>query len=426
MSTKRLVLQNSALNFVAGISQRIGQALIFILVARQLTAAEAGVFKLSITYTSILLALSLWGLDQLLIRDVSRNKEKAGHYLSNFLLLRVLLATFMWLGLAFFLPLLSYTTETHHLILIMATTIIPSSISDIYHAVWVAFEDMKKFSAVMLFFSMLRLGGGVFILWKQQQLVLIAYWFLAVSIAEMFVNAWITSRRSDVMVKSWKADFSFLRKMLKAATPLIFVYFILTVEYQFDTILLSFFWPNDEVGTYGTAVTILTLSLFLTRSFQLAIFPIISRAYQDSSLYLQRVYTQSMKFLLVTSFFIALSISLFSNQIIYLIFGNGYEESGRMLSILIWAFFIAAFNVPNSRLLIAANHQRMMVVFALLSLVGNLAFSLWLVPLFGGIGTAWARVLSMPLYSIPAFIYVQRHISQINWRDFWKFDFDLN
>ena len=217
---------------------------------------------------------------------------------------------------------------------------------------------------------------------------------------------------------------AFWTRNLKLATPLIFVYLILTVEYQFDSIILSLFWPEEEVGTYGTAVTILTLCLFLTRSFQLAIFPVISRAYNTSQTYLQRVYLQSMKFLLLASFPIALTISLFSTEVIQVLFGSGYEDAGPMLRILIWAFFISAFNVANSRLLIVANRQRMMALFAFFSMTGSLLLSLWLVPRLGGIGTAWARVLAMPFYSIPALFYVQRHLCRVSWRDFWRLDFN--
>jgi O-antigen/teichoic acid export membrane protein len=123
---------------------------------------------------------------------------------------------------------------------------------------------------------------------------------------------------------------------------------------------------------------------------------------------------------------IALIISLFSNHIIQTIFGSEYQAAGPMLKVLIWAFFISALNVSNSRMLIVANHQQKMALFALFSTVGNVTLSLLLVPRFGGMGTAWARILAMPLYSIPALIYVQRHITKINWYDFWRFDFKFS
>ncbi|MCP4360745.1 MAG: flippase [Chloroflexi bacterium] len=421
MSTRRRVLRNSGYNLIAGISQRIGQTVTFILVAWMLTPEALGSYKLAITYTSILLTLSLWGLDQLLVRDVSKDKTKVGLYLGNYMALRLALATVFWLGIVLVSPYLPYAPETKQFIVIMTASIIPASISNLFQAVWASFEDMKSYTVVLLIFSVVRIVGGVAVLLNIAVLMPIAAIFLLASIAEMLTNGWILSRRPFVRQSIWKWDWRFARHSLKIATPLIAVSFILIVEYQFDDVILSFFWPEEVVGVYGTAAMIFTLLLFIPRSIQLALFPVISRAYHNQS-NLQAVYSQSMKFLIVLTFPIALFVSLFSSQIIEFVFGSVYEEAGPILAVLAWAFFIAALNVPNSRLLISANKQRMVAVFALFSMVGNILLSLWLVPRFGGLGTAWARVLAMPLYTIPALVYVQRYICRLDWREFFRLD----
>lgn len=100
MQPYRNVLQNSFFNLIAAVSQRIGQTIIFILIARSLPLTQAGAFKLSITYASILFALSLWGLEQLLIRDVARDQETLRPYVNGFLMLRLALSITLWLGFA--------------------------------------------------------------------------------------------------------------------------------------------------------------------------------------------------------------------------------------------------------------------------------------------------------------------------------------
>lgn len=84
-----------------------------------------------------------------------------------------------------------------------------------------------------------------------------------------------------------------------------------------------------------------------------------------------------------------------------------------------WAFVFSAFNVPNSRLIIAADQQKVIAYFALMSMSGNLLLNLLLAPAYGGVGSAIARVAAMPLYSLPAFLYVQRRICPIRLRHLW-------
>jgi O-antigen/teichoic acid export membrane protein len=417
MSIRHLVLQNSLLNFATSVSQRIGQTVVFIIVARLLTPESTGAFKLSVTYSSILLTLCLWGLDHLLIREVARDRTKAGYYLSGFLGLRLFLATAFWLLLAAILPMLPYTTASKQLILVMTAAIIPGSVSNLYQSIWVALENVKGISVILLIFSVVRLAGGSLLLWYGQPLVLIAYLFVLVSLGEMVVNVWLTHRQGVVPDFLWRFDLPFWYEQLKIATPLIIISFVLIVEYQFDNIILSLFWPENEVGIYGAAATILSLLLFLTRSFQLAIFPVITRAFHNDTTYLRRIYSRSSRYLIMGTVPIALLVSLFSKAIIRFVFGEGFEQAGPILSILVWAFFISGLNVPNSRLMIVANRQRVMAIFAIMSMTANVLLSLLLVPQWGGMGTAYARVLAMPLYTLPALWYVQKHICPMGRRD---------
>jgi len=419
ISLRRRVLQNSLLNLLASISQRAGQALVFILIARFLGDQEAGAYNLANSYTSILLAFSLWGLDQLLIREVARREELAAQYLGGFLLLRLTLSLLLWAALALIMPLLPYSAESKHLVLVMALSIIPASISNLYQSIWIAFEDVRAISAVMLAFSILRVIGGALLLLLGQPILWIGYLFFAVSVAELVANVWITSgqrRGRQVRIGGWRPDARFWIDSLRTATPLIIVSLVLIVEYQFDVVILSLFRSEAQVGVYSKASMLLTLLLFLTRSYQLAVFPVISRAYERGLESLQRVYGRSLSFLVGGALLIAMLVMALAEPALQLLYGSGNQEAVTILRILVWAFVISAFNVPNSRLIIAADRQKVIAYFAILSMTGNLALSLWLVPQYGGVGSAVARVAAMPLYSIPAFLYVQRRVCPLTWR----------
>lgn len=423
MQPYRNVLQNSFFNLIAAVSQRIGQTIIFILIARSLPLTQAGAFKLSITYASILFALSLWGLEQLLIRDVARDQETLRPYVNSFLMLRLALSITLWLGFALALNFFPYNAESKRIILIMALTIVPDSIADIYKAVWIGLERVKTISIIIFVASLFRLVGGALLLGARQPVETIGYLFVATSTVELFVLGLFTHRALHLGPIKWSIDISFWRKNLREATPLIIVSFVLLIEYQFDDVILSFFWPESEVGVYGAAVIIFTLLLLIVRSFQLAVFPVLSRAHTGSPERLQTIYSQILVFLILGSGILAAAITLVSKIMISAIYGPGFEEAAKILNILVWAFFLSALNVPHSRLLIVTNQQRIVAYFAIFSMVGNLALNFILVPRLGGIGTAWARLAAMPLFTLPAFFYVQKHICRFSASFLWHLPF---
>ena len=411
MNTTRRVLLNSLLNLGASVSQRLGQALIFILIARFLSDAATGSYSLASTYSSVLLALSLWGLDQILIREIARDRERLGDYLPAFLAMRLALSVGLWLLLALLLPLLPYTPSSKTLILVMALSTIPASVANLYQAVWIAYEEVRAISALMLFFSLLRIGAGVLLLLgSPQALINIAWMLVVVSLMEMLVNALLTHRWGGIERLRLRVDARAWLVQLRSATPLSVVSLVLIVEYQLDVVILSLFHPEAEVGIYSKAALVLTLLLFLTRSYQLAIFPTISRAFTEGQQRLAHVYGRSLKYLLGGALVVALAVIAGADLLTALLYGAEAGETALIIRILVWGFVVSAFNVPNSRLLIAADRQRVMAYFAILSMVGNLLLNLWLVPSLGGVGSALARVLAMPLYSVPAFFYVQWHI----------------
>ena len=408
----RRVLQNSFFNLVASVAQRLGQTVIFIVIARLLSDSDVGAYKLANTYGSVILALTFWGIDQLFIRELSRRRDDVLLELGRFLVMRVLVTLLFLLLLAVVLPFLPYSPATRQLILVMSLSLVPGAVASLYQSVWIALEDVGRISLLMALVSIVRMAGGLAIVWLDRPLLAIAWWFLAVSVLEMVVDIWMTHRRLNLgrvrpalAPRLWWALF-------QESLPLMILALVLTVEQQFDVIVLSFFRPEAEVGVYGLALTVLTLFLFLTRSFQLAIFPVLARAHREGMARLRRVYRLTFYFTLLGGLIIALAASLASSPLMRLFYGPGNDEAVTIFRVLAWVFAIAAFNIPNSRLMIAIERQKITAYFALASLTGNILVSLWLVPRYGGLGTAWAKLLTMPLYSIPCALYVYRFLRQ--------------
>lgn len=402
----RRILQNSFFNLVASVAQRIAQAVIFIVVARLLTASDIGAYKLANTYSSILLGLTFWGIDQLLIREIARRRDEASALLARFLGFRLLVTVLLFLILAATLPFLPYAPESRRLILVTALSLLPGAIASLYQAVWIALEDVRTISVLLALVSGVRMAGGLAILWLDQPLIWVAWWFLLVAVVEMVVNVIVTRRRFGLGPLRLELAPAAWWPLLRQALPLMVVSLALVIEYQFDVIVLSLFRPEEEVGVYGLASTLMTMLLFLIRSFELAIFPVIARAFRNGIDRLRRVYVATTLFALPAGFMVSLMVMLLSGLLIRLVYGPGNEPAAEIMRIMAWTFVISALNIPNSRVVIAVDRQVVITYFALSSLAGNLLFSLWLVPLYGGIGTAWAKLLSMPFYTIPCIVYV--------------------
>ena len=92
MTTTRKVFNNFFLSFLSRLTAKAGDALLFIIIARLIGAEEAGVFRLAKSYMAVSLALSAWGLHDLLIRELATRQNEGQKYLANYLFIRFVLA----------------------------------------------------------------------------------------------------------------------------------------------------------------------------------------------------------------------------------------------------------------------------------------------------------------------------------------------
>ena len=92
--------------------------------------------------------------------------------------------------------------------------------------------------------------------------------------------------------------------------------------------------------------------------------------------------------------FLVLIISLFSDIIIDLIFGEMYKSSGLILKIHIWSSIFVFWGMASNRYFISENLQIYSLVRTLIGAVINILLNLYLIPRFGGPGAAVASLIS--------------------------------
>ena len=88
------------------------------------------------------------------------------------------------------------------------------------------------------------------------------------------------------------------------------------------------------------------------------------------------------------AFFIALPISIFSKNIIFLIFGSEYIKAAMSLSIYVWAGVGVSLGVAMSYYLLTENYNRISMTVAIIGAVINILLNLILIPRIGITGAA--------------------------------------
>jgi O-antigen/teichoic acid export membrane protein len=107
---------------------------------------------------------------------------------------------------------------------------------------------------------------------------------------------------------------------------------------------------------------------------------------------------------------IAVPVTIFSNQIIQLLFGNEFSPASPVLTIYIWAGVSVFLGVASSQFLINENLTKLSFSRTFAGMVVNVILNLILIPIYGIVGSAIATLIS---YTIATFsIFTSKQTTQ--------------
>jgi len=406
------LLRNSALFFLSSVVVRAANTVLFILISRRLGADEGGIYSLALTYALLFTQLSFWGMDQLLTREVAKDRSLAGRFTGSFILIRAALSTLFVLALILVVSRLDYRPLTSQVIFIIGLTIIPESLGNICQALFIAFERLKFAAAVDIVVGLMRLMGGGLALFIDGRVETVAVALLASSLIGLGLNLAIVYR--SFPRPNWRPEWRFWLTHIKTTGSFALIGVFYIIEFQSDTLILSLMRTEREVGLYTAATTILFTLALLPYAFRTAIFPVMSRLYASASPKLPVVHEKSFKFLLTTSLPVAAGVTISANSIIRLLFGGDFAESVFILRIVIWTFVLLMINVPSARMMIVAGAQGASAVFQCVSMFLNIGLNLALIPTLGANGAALARIVSTCCFVTLSLAYTWLHLNRWN------------
>lgn len=420
IKTVRTVVRNSGFTALSDLLDRLANIFVILYLSRYLGAASVGIYTLAISYFFIGSRFAFWGLDHLLIRDVAQKPTEIGRYVVNFVFLRILLSLAAIGLLAVFVQFLPYAPNVRTVILIFLFGILGENVINIAEALFIAAERMEFLSIVALFSGLVKLGSCFIVIAMGGGVQHIAIAFLTSSVLTLLLSLGLL--RQFMGESALVIDFQLCREQLYIARPFLVVAVTFILNNRLDTVLLSLFISEAEIGYYGAAVTIITAITMLPQGIATAIFPIIARMVNPRKLsaddtdaesaqslgktphddmQINKRYTdkyrQIFKYMLILAFPLSLGLLAVADKIVPLIFAAGFSDTIPVLRVLALFVFFNALNVLNSRLLIVDNRQDLIARFQAITLVVNIVLLFLLVPFFGIVGAAIAKVATILL-----------------------------
>lgn len=364
---------------------------LLVVAGRTLGDAEYGKFSYALALATIFETLMDFGLNQVTVREVARDRERAGALLANTFGLKLL-----WSGLAMAILVLVATALRHEADVRLACYLLGGSsvLRSYLLTVRGIFQGLERFgweSLVVLTDRALLLVLGSAVLLTGHGLEALAVIFvvsrgIALLLAALFVRAHTGGIGIAFDRQIW-------RELQRTAIPFGFFMVVLNLYSYIDTVMLGVMRTNVETGWYSAAYRIYEGLTYAPALLAAVLTPRLSTLFVTDRRQHARIARLSVGLVVLLAMVVGVIAFFVAAPLIRLLFGADYVPAAGALQILAaGAVFVFAIWVLHA-IAISANREMLLLKTGLVGLAVNVGVNLVLIPRQGIDGAALATII---------------------------------
>ncbi|MDP8248113.1 MAG: flippase [Candidatus Tritonobacter lacicola] len=412
MSTAQRVIKNTFLLVIARLTGQLSSLVYFAVIAHFLGVRDFGTYALIMALYAIFQMLSFFGMHNYLVREVSRDKEKAGAYLANSILAKLFLVIPVFVIMVASVHFLNYPPIVIRCTLALGIALLMDTLSHVFDSFFQAYERMGFLTLISFLTSCVILAAGCSVLYFGGG-VMALVWVFIFSRGFYFVISFLFLYRYIVRPRV-TFELSAVRAILRATTVFAGASILAALFQRVDTIMISKFWGEGEVGLYNAAYKLMQSGWIFILAFMVSVYPIFSRHYSEGKAGISNIFSLSVKCLVSLFLPVAVIASILSVPIITTVFGEEFTASAAILAIIVWALIPFSVEQASGRVLFAAGEQRIVLRTLVIGTLSNVVLNLLLIPRYMAIGAAVATVASISVVMVLNLSYLLNRLVKVN------------
>lgn len=391
----RRIFSNTSWQIVDNVINLLAGLIVGAMVARYLGPTSYGLYNYALAYIAIFSPIVGLGLRDIVIRNIVQSPKGKYSLLGTTFILQFvasLIIVGVLISIASFIN--PESTVFRYLIGIISGILVFQTVSDTFDY-WFQSQIQSKFTVWAKNIALVLIAiVKIILILKEAPLVAFAWAMLIQMIVFSVILAILYAWRGELLFK-WRFKFQITKDLLKDSWPLIISNFAIILYMKFGQIMLGNLSNIETLGVYSAAIRLSELWYFIPMALASSFFPSIVRSREGMSKKDYRKRMQSFYDLMVgIAYIIAVGLTLIAPILVITLFGKDYVDAIPILRIHIWAFIFVTIGIARSRWLIAENMTKFAMVSAVLGAVSNIGLNYWLIPLYGGLGAAWATIIS--------------------------------
>ena len=369
--------------------------------AGYLSTDQFGTYNLVFVYISFCFLLANFGMDRIIVREISRTPDRVGSITGSALLVKGVLAFVAFalanLFLFFAGDWLNYSPKLCVLIRIASVGILLSVFS-VFGAVLHFRLELQKRSIATIIARLLGAGAMIALVALDAPFA----WFVIAGLLVGVPGALIGLPEAILLYLFYRRtahealgiNARICWTLLKEAAPIAICDLFVMTYARIDQIMLQGMLGKESlVGTYNFATRFAEVLRIVPLAFVASIFPSLCSAYKERSGSFEEAYRRAFKYMNIICIPAAVASVLLARNAIEAA-SDKYLSAAPILTILLFAEVFVFLGIINNRLLVSSGRQVLDLVFTGSSAAINVILNLLLIGRFGMIGAAVASLIA--------------------------------
>ena len=409
------ILKGSLIIFIFKVFGAVSLFLTYILIPRYYGVEAFGIFNIIFGLLLITTVISRIGLDTYLLRIISsieNNTFEISLFLKEVFKILIVSSTVVSIVVYFLSDIINIylfkSIDASNYLFGLILMVLPYTFFNVLPEIFRGFDEIKQYSFFRNFFQnftfLVFLLIGIFLPLDYHPIDLLYIAVIVITVIVIVALYFFLKNKNITLFVKGKYD----KKILQNSYPMFLAASIMFLMSYIDSFMISYYLDEYQVGIYSACVNLSMMITFIPMAIGGYISPKVSKHYSNGEISkLKSIFKNSLIIITIITIPIFLILYLYAEFFLGL-FGAAFTVATTTLLITNIAFLSEALCGPVGFILNMTDNQHLFMKILLVSLLINIVFNAFLIPIYGINGAAIAMMFSMFFWTIGSLVVLKR------------------
>ncbi len=391
--TLKKTLQNLSWLSFDRIIRLVGGVVVNAWIIRYLGPEQNGILNYALAVVGMFTPLAVLGMDAIIIRDIAKDPTDRHEILGSAFGLRLIGAASALCFAAISISMIRPDDDLIKMLVVISSLGLVFQSFDVIDY-WFQSQIQSKYTVFAKNISFFAVGIAKIIAILAESSILV---FVVMTSIELVISAFALVymyKKNKENIFKWRFEFKRANLLLLNSWPIIISDLAVFIQMRVDQVMIGELLTNAEVGLYAAAQKVSEPLNFLPMIIMSSTYPVIVRTKQWSEEEYYRRLTNLYRLMFVITIIVCVPITIFSESIVRVLFGEQYFESATILSLLIWAKIYSNFGTARSIFISTENMFRHALLSSVCAVVVNITANYYLIQKYGVYGSIMSTHIS--------------------------------